>query len=74
MNTDESESNTLNENIVYFRVDEDIVNEQRAFSNGKCGYNTGITTTRTGRRDQLNKVSGLGESDVKETLTIRNRN
>lgn len=73
VHADQGKSDALDEDIMNLRVDEDVVNEQTALGDLKVGDSTSILSISTSRRNLLNEVRRLGESDVQETLTVGDR-
>ena len=53
-------------------IDEYIIDKETDFSNGELWNSTSITTTRTCGSNELNKFLGSSQSDVEESLTVRN--
>src|SRR5271163_2706663 len=76
MDSNKRKSNSFNEDIVNFRVDEDIVNVQVSgqyiwcrcgeVSRSICGWVIGVLL--------LEDLVGIGKGNVDETLSIRNAN
>jgi len=73
VHADQRETDTLDEDRVNLRVDENVVDQQTAAIDSESRQDTLIRARGTGRSDELNKLLGRSKGESDETLTVRDR-